>query len=313
MTDMLETSFGSRHVKKHPRWRCSYSQSIWWREEASISEPLTLYSRIAAWDNSTRGLDSSTALEFVRALRIATDVARISTIVSIYQTSESLYDNFDKVYVIYEGRMHILTTPDFVFAVTNPSARMTAAEFASAFLASQISVVNRMDMDAYFKETFIIQAPIDGSAFFRLKDESSAYFSRGGILFFSLLWAALSSIAEIPALFAQRPILVKHAKACMYHPFIEAAALTIVDIPITFVTIMIFSLILYFMAGLQASAGQFLIALPLRCRILPPLLAQPVGADPGRMIKFYLQRRQRVAQALPAQLCAARAEQAVME
>jgi ABC-type multidrug transport system permease subunit len=44
----------------------------------------------------------------------------------------------------------------------------------------------------------------------------------------------------------------------MYHPFIEAAALTIVDIPITFVTIMIFSLILYFMAGLQASAGQFL-------------------------------------------------------
>ena len=44
----------------------------------------------------------------------------------------------------------------------------------------------------------------------------------------------------------------------MYHPFIEAAALTIVDVPITFVTIMIFSLILYFMVGLQASASQFL-------------------------------------------------------
>jgi ATP-binding cassette subfamily G (WHITE) protein 2 (SNQ2) len=68
----------------------------------------------------------------------------------------------------------------------------------------------------------------------------------------------LSSIAEIPALFAQRPIVVKHAKAAMYHPFIEAAALTIVDVPITFVTIMIFSLILYFMVGLQASASQFL-------------------------------------------------------
>ncbi|KAI9434932.1 hypothetical protein H4582DRAFT_2080172 [Lactarius indigo] len=43
----------------------------------------------------------------------------------------------------------------------------------------------------------------------------------------------------------------------MYHPFIEAVALTIVDVPITFVTIMIFSIILYFMIGLRASASQF--------------------------------------------------------
>jgi ATP-binding cassette subfamily G (WHITE) protein 2 (SNQ2) len=65
-------------------------------------------------------------------------------------------------------------------------------------------------------------------------------------------------MAEIPALFSQRSIVVRHAKAAMYHPFIEAAALTIVDVPITFVTIMVFSLILYFMVGLQSSAGQFL-------------------------------------------------------
>lgn len=65
-------------------------------------------------------------------------------------------------------------------------------------------------------------------------------------------------MAEIPALFTQRPIVVKHAKAAMYHPFIESAALTIVDVPITFFTIGIFSIIIYFMVGLQASAGQFL-------------------------------------------------------
>ncbi|KAN0136953.1 ABC-2 type transporter domain containing protein [Lactarius tabidus] len=350
ITDMSETIFGLRHVKNTPVGDAAIrGVSGGEKKRVSISEALTLRSRIAAWDNSTRGLDSSTALEFVRALRIATDVARISTIVSIYQAAESLYEHFDKVCVIYEGRMayfgradqarqyfvdlgfepaHRQTTPDFLVAVTNPPARtvredfkgpvpQTAAEFASAFLASQISGANRMDMDAYFKEcvghperalayqqsaiaehattqrkgspytisipmqaravmlrrlqilrgnfttqlivlmTFVIQALINGSVFFRLKDETSAYFSRGGVLFFSLLWAALSSIAEIPALFAQRPIVVKHAKAAMYHPFIEAAALTIVDVPITFVTIMIFSLILYFMVGLQASASQF--------------------------------------------------------
>ena len=74
----------------------------------------------------------------------------------------------------------------------------------------------------------------------------------------SLLWAAISSLSEIPALFGQRAIVVKHAKAAMYHPFIEAVALTIVDVPITFVTIMSFSLIVYFLVGLQSSASQFL-------------------------------------------------------
>jgi ATP-binding cassette subfamily G (WHITE) protein 2 (SNQ2) len=65
-------------------------------------------------------------------------------------------------------------------------------------------------------------------------------------------------MAEIPSLFTQRPVVVRHTKVAMYHPFIEAAALTIVDIPMTFFTIMIFSVILYFMVGFQASAGQFL-------------------------------------------------------
>ena len=41
--------------------------------------------------SSTRGLDASTALEFVRALRIATDNLGLTSIVSIYQASELLY------------------------------------------------------------------------------------------------------------------------------------------------------------------------------------------------------------------------------
>ena len=65
-------------------------------------------------------------------------------------------------------------------------------------------------------------------------------------------------MAEIPALFAQRPIVIKHYKAAMYHPFIEAAALTLVDIPITFISLILFCVILYFLVGFQQSAGQFL-------------------------------------------------------
>lgn len=44
----------------------------------------------------------------------------------------------------------------------------------------------------------------------------------------------------------------------MYYPFAESLAITIVDIPITFVIMVVFSVILYFLVKLQQSAGQFL-------------------------------------------------------
>ena len=74
----------------------------------------------------------------------------------------------------------------------------------------------------------------------------------------AILFAALSSMAEIPTLFAHRPLILRHQKAAMYHPFIEAAAMTLVDIPITFATLTVYSIVLYFIVGLQATASQFL-------------------------------------------------------
>lgn len=66
---------------------------------------MTTGCKIGAHDNSTRGLDASTALEYTRALRIATDVQQITTILSIYQCGEQIYNCFDKVCLLYEGEM----------------------------------------------------------------------------------------------------------------------------------------------------------------------------------------------------------------
>jgi ATP-binding cassette, subfamily G (WHITE), member 2, SNQ2 len=65
-------------------------------------------------------------------------------------------------------------------------------------------------------------------------------------------------MAEIPALFSQRPIVLRHFQAAMYHPFADSVALTLVDVPITLFTLSLFSIILYFLVGLQETAGQFL-------------------------------------------------------
>ncbi|KAE8366440.1 ABC-2 type transporter-domain-containing protein [Aspergillus caelatus] len=59
---------------------------------------------LAAWDNSTRGLDAASALAFVKALRISADLAGACHAVATYQASQAIYDVFDKVIVLYDGR-----------------------------------------------------------------------------------------------------------------------------------------------------------------------------------------------------------------
>jgi ATP-binding cassette, subfamily G (WHITE), member 2, SNQ2 len=65
-------------------------------------------------------------------------------------------------------------------------------------------------------------------------------------------------MSEIQVLFAQRPIVLRHQKSALYHPFIEAVAMTLVDIPITGITLLIFATIVYEAVRFQQSASQFL-------------------------------------------------------
>ena len=134
--------------------------------------------------SATRGLDSSTALEFATALRTATDIRGVTTAFAAYQASESVCNLFDKVCLIYEGRMVYFgprnlarqyfvdlgfepanrqTTPDFLVAVTNPNARTirsgfenraprTADDFARRYLESDIATINEQDMNSYRKD-----------------------------------------------------------------------------------------------------------------------------------------------------------------
>ncbi|KAJ2173078.1 ATP-binding cassette transporter snq2, partial [Coemansia sp. RSA 560] len=74
------------------------------RKRVSIAEQVAAGAAIEVWDGSTRGLDSSSALDYVRSLRINADTLQKAIVASIYQASESIYNLFDKVMVIDEGR-----------------------------------------------------------------------------------------------------------------------------------------------------------------------------------------------------------------
>jgi ATP-binding cassette, subfamily G (WHITE), member 2, SNQ2 len=74
------------------------------RKRVSIAEMMISRGSIYCWDNTTRGLDSSTALDFIKSLRVFTDIYKLPTLVSLYQASDSIYHLFDKVLVIDQGR-----------------------------------------------------------------------------------------------------------------------------------------------------------------------------------------------------------------
>jgi ATP-binding cassette subfamily G (WHITE) protein 2 (PDR) len=114
------------------------------RKRVSIAEMALSGSPFAAWDNSTRGLDSATALTFTKSLKQTANLVGTSHAVAIYQASQAIYDLFDKAIVLYEGRQIFFgstkrakqyfeemgwycpprqTTGDFLTSVTNPSER----------------------------------------------------------------------------------------------------------------------------------------------------------------------------------------------
>lgn len=105
--------------------------------------------------------------------------------------------------------------------------------------------------------TNTIIALIVGSVFYGTPEATAGFFSKGSALFFAVLVNALAAISEISNLYAQRPIIEKHASYAFYHPASEALAGIIADLPIKLITGTAFNLIVYFMAGLHRSAGQF--------------------------------------------------------
>ncbi|KAF4579747.1 hypothetical protein EYR40_000077 [Pleurotus pulmonarius] len=512
VAEVFMTLFGLRHVRNSvvgdEKLR---GVSGGEKKRVSIAEAMAARALVSAWDNSTRGLDSSTALSYLMALRVATTHLQRTTMVCLYQASDAMYALFDKVCLIYEGRMVYFgpakeaksyfegmgwkarnrqSVPDFLVSVTDEDARITKddkdavkedqgmekrktadprndahldaivesprtpthnvdvpahmdvgtalsdirppipktpAEFATYYFCSDVARRNLQDMDAFRKEcglkprdtavhlrdhgngvggdgndiahvqegsseegrvlgahdipprlrvpdpfstnastfmtsmfarsasrlsggtrrfsaplsmpmdhhvqeddaasvsatshhppgskhpqsqaykqsailehgkrarrgspyvisiflqlqavmrrrvlivkgdwvtqalttgTFVIQAVIIGTVFVNTPEATGSYFSRGGVIFFALFLPALFTMSEIPSLFKQRPIVRRHERAAMYHPMIEALAMTIVDIPVTFITISIYSIVLYFVVGFQRSAGQFFI------------------------------------------------------
>lgn len=161
------------------------------RKRVSIAEATLSQAPLQCWDNSTRGLDSANALEFCKNLALMSKYAATTACVAIYQASQSAYDCFDKVTVLYEGRQIYFggavearqffidmgfecperqTTADFLTSLTSPQERRvrpgfegrvpeTPDQFVTAWKNSEARAKLMREI-----EEFESQYPIGGSS-----------------------------------------------------------------------------------------------------------------------------------------------------
>ncbi|KFA55675.1 hypothetical protein S40293_05291 [Stachybotrys chartarum IBT 40293] len=351
IADALMRMFGISHTK-HTQVGDEYTRGVSGgeRKRVSIAETLASKAAVIAWDNSTRGLDASTALDFARSLRIMTDVSNRTTLVTLYQAGEGIYETMDKVLVIDEGRQIFSgpaskakqyfidlgfecpgrqTTADFLTAVTDPNERRfrsgyenraprTAAELEKAFRESpnyqelledvaeykeslersnfedskrfegavqeskskhvsekspytvpfHKSVLACLQREAWllmadtttlWTKLFIIVSNglIVGSLFYGQPTTTAGAFTRGGAIFFSILFLGWLQLSELMKAVSGRAIVSRHKDYAFYRPSAVSLARVLLDFPVIAVQVCIFGTTMYFMTGLDVDAGKF--------------------------------------------------------
>jgi ATP-binding cassette subfamily G (WHITE) protein 2 (SNQ2) len=88
-------------------------------------------------------------------------------------------------------------------------------------------------------------------------DNTRGLFLKNGALFFSLLYPALIALSEVTDSFTGRPVLAKHRSFALHYPAAFVIAQVATDIPLLLFQVLHFGLVLYFMVGLETSAGAF--------------------------------------------------------
>jgi ATP-binding cassette subfamily G (WHITE) protein 2 (SNQ2) len=307
------------------------------RKRVSIAETLATKSTVVAWDNSTRGLDASTALDYAKSLRILTDISDRTTLVTLYQAGEEIYNLMDKVLLIDEGRMvysgpaknarryfqdlgyyspEDQTTADFLTACTDPIERRfrqgwegpipkgpvelekafresdayrsvlsdvqdyenvlretdqaDAREFKQSVQEAKSKTVSKNsnytvsfvrqvlnctkrefwltwgDKTTLYTKFFIIisNALIVSSLFHGQSADTSGTFSRGGTLFFSILFLGWLQLAELMKAVSGRAIIARHESYAFYRPSAVVISRVLQDFPMLLLMVIPFSIIM---------------------------------------------------------------------
>lgn len=227
------------------------------------------------------GLDSSTALDFVRALRSFTDIGKKTTLATLYQAGENIWNHFDKVLLLAEGQEIFFgpttvarqyfealgfiplpgqTSAEFLLAATDISQRLVtpgsiaeslvnptllAAQFRKSTEYENLKNELRISHEVHHNQslqtdtynlnfpkqvweclrreyqlakgqsrvyhikwlTTVILCLVCGSVYWDIENNAQGAFTRGGILFFALIFNGWLQFPELFDAHTNRPVL----------------------------------------------------------------------------------------------------------
>ena len=337
------------------------------RKRISIIETFIANGSVYLWDNSTKGLDSSTALDFLTILQSMARATSSVNFVKISQASDKIVEKFDKIlmltdsYQVFYGTIdefmdsfsrdlgipknpndciieYLTSILNFQFKkhanrmsmqsvqtesvnslpakgeVEITSSSLPSADITSEFdlhkywisstlyeklkletsaIANQTANLNGVNpedvtaistiplskkLDLVTRRAFqrslgdriylsaqliscIIQSLVIGSLFYDTPLNTIGSYSRGSLTFFSLLFFTFMSLAMMPAAFDRQPVINKQTSLHFYAPWIEILATTCFDYCYKLLLVIIFSILLYFLAHLQYDAARYFIFL----------------------------------------------------
>ncbi|KAA1075362.1 ATP-binding cassette transporter snq2 [Puccinia graminis f. sp. tritici] len=128
-----------------------------------------------------------------------------------------------------------------------------------AYLTSRQYALIRADLRPYITKTMInlVLSVIIGTLFYQLPKTTEAAFSRGSVLFLSVLFNGYLQLSELGNTLMGRQITQRHGKFGLYSPGALALARTLGDIPLITAQVLMFASITYGLAGLQRDPVRF--------------------------------------------------------
>lgn len=100
-----------------------------------------------------------------------------------------------------------------------------------------------------------------GSLFYREPLNTEGAFTRGGALFFSILFLGWLQLSELMKAVSGRAVVARHRDYAFYRPSAVSVARVVTDFPVIFIQVCIFSVIMYFLCSLDVQASKFWIYL----------------------------------------------------
>lgn len=113
------------------------------------------------------------------------------------------------------------------------------------------------------QKAFVILANglIVGSLFYAQPLNTEGAFSRGGSLFFSILFIGWLQLSELMKAVSGRAVVQRQKDYAFYRPSAVSLARALVDIPVIFPQVAVFGILMYFMTGLDVDVSKFWIYL----------------------------------------------------